>query len=44
MVRDCKVDVTCNHYGKLGYVARYCDQGNEGRRITTAPVAALTIQ
>ena len=35
MVRDCKADVTCYRCRKLGYVARYCDQGNEGGRVTT---------
>ena len=44
MVRDCKADVTCYRCGKTGHVVRYCDQGNEGKRVTTAPVAASTIQ
>ena len=44
IVRDYKADVTCYRWGKWGHVAHYCDQGNEGGRVTTAPVAAPTIQ
>ena len=44
MIRDCKAGVTCYHCGKVGHVGRYCYHGNEGRRVTTAPVAVPTIQ
>ena len=44
MVRDCKADVTCYRCGKRGHVAHFYGQGNEGSKVTTAPVAAPTIQ
>ena len=44
MVRDYKADVTCYHCGILGLVVRYCNQGSEGRIITTALVTAPIIQ
>ena len=43
-VRDRKADMTYYCCGKLGHVARSCDQRDEGRRVTTAPVTAPTIQ
>ena len=44
MVRDYKADVTCYRCGKREHVVHYCDQENEGRRVTTAPVTVPTIQ
>ena len=44
MIRNCKADVIYYHCGKGGHVACYCEQANEGRRVTTVLVAAPTIQ